>query len=781
MSYITQRKRPLSRTRLATGIGLGTAMLAGTLAPQASAADLQKPDSGHGETGTYAAPDNGGVSFEDPQTLPEMTVSAMALDYGRQHMAGDKFTEPLAETPQTVQMISGQLMEDRQANTLTDALKNSAGVGVFNSGEAGRTATGDAIGMRGFDASSSIFVDGVRSIGSISRDVFNIEHIEVIKGSNSVNYGRTGPGGSINLVTKKARSNNVSALDVTAGSADRKKVTLDVNHQFTDSAAGRLNLMARDSGVPGRDTVNNKHWGIAPAVSFGLGTDTRVHLNYLHVQHNNIPDGGLVTIGLPNFASGGSTTLPLANPPKPDTDNFYGTDADFNDVTKDAFTADIEHDFSADMTLRNVTRWSRIDQKYLITNFYFTDTSGWQADDLGTWTLQTRPNTKDQTHKVLTNRTNIQQQVQAGSVEHHLAYGLVLSREKLDDTGIRASEEFPSRVRVYQPNNAGDYYTLKSGSSGEGTFDTAAAYLRDTMHFGPRWQLTTGVRLDHYDTDFSSSVVCGGHEAPACGPHPKGSVIPGVDAEGSGNLVSWQVGGVYNINEHGHVYASYARGLQPPGGQQLELSSSASSPRNPDYDPRESRTAQLGTKWQLADEHLLLTAALYRTEVTNLVAGNQQQGFNQIGEKRVQGVELSAVGRITPQWDISAGFTTQDASVVEGASEAADGSDTLVYTPSEAFTAWTTYQFPFGLTVGGGVRYSGEKEAVSWSGVAPRSIQAYTVVNAMARYQVTDNLNLQLNVRNLADEEYASAIAKSGLRYTPGQPRSFLLSMNLDF
>ena len=209
------------------------------------------------------------------------------------------------DTTQTISVIKEQVLQEQGATTLTEALRNVPGAGTFYAGENGNTSTGDAIYMRGFDTSNSIYVDGVRDVGSISRDVFNTEQVEVTKGPASTDYGRSAPTGAINMVTKQPSLADSFGASLGAGSGSYKRSTVDWNKSLTGmgGAAFRLNAMVQDAGVAGRDRVANDRWGIAPSFAFGLNTDTRTYLNVLHVKQSNVPDGGVPTIGLPGYSN----------------------------------------------------------------------------------------------------------------------------------------------------------------------------------------------------------------------------------------------------------------------------------------------------------------------------------------------------------------------------------------------------------------------------------------------------------------------------------------------
>lgn len=781
MSFVKSRKHPLARHLGAPALSVASLVTSLALAPPAMAAD--------------AAADVAQTAHA--KRLTGVTVEGTVVPYKVDQAASPKFTQPLLDTPQTITIISNELIRDQGATTLTDALRNTPGVGTFFAGENGSTSTGDAIFMRGFDTSGSIFVDGVRDLGTISRDVFDTEQVEVTKGPDSTKYGRTAPSGTVNMVSKQALTGNAVSGSLSWGSADQRRATADWNRQFTEHAAFRLNVLAQDSGVPGRHEVKNKRHGVAPALAFGLGTPTRVYLDYLHVQQDNVPDGGIPTIGLSGYSSPDPTRPFIGDARKVDPDHFYGTDQDHDHVVDDMFTAIVQHDFSDAMALHDTLRWGRTHEDYLLTSFTATaaNLKTPNPSDPLTWTLaRSNPNFKNQTNRISANQLNLTADFATGAITHNVSTGIELSRETLDTITLTAlgGSTWPA-AHLYAPNpNVGN--ALAYGPNGgwtHGKTDTAGAYLFDTLKFGERWQLNAGARRDHYRTDFSSAVACGGKNAPACGSLPANAIVPGLDAGKSGNLTSWQLAVIYKPTADGSLYANLTTAAQPPGGNSLSFSPLANSMDNPAFAPEQARTAELGTKWNLFDERLLLTAALYRTTVDNeLEQDPTTLVWYPIGHKRVQGVELTAVGQITENWAINAGFTSLRAHTSSGAlgsatsssAPAADDPNVLAYTPKSAFTSWTSYRLPFGLVLGGGARYTGEMQRGSDGAIGtPAYIAGYWVVDAMASYAVNKHLDLQLNLTNLLDKHYAASINKSGYRYIPGTTRAGTLTANFRF
>ncbi|MDR2298102.1 MAG: catecholate siderophore receptor Fiu [Comamonas sp.] len=724
-------------------------------------------------------------------TLKEVKVEEAAESaYTPGQLSSPKFTQPLANTTQTVNVIKEQLLQEQGATTLTEALRNVPGAGTFYAGENGNTSTGDAVYMRGFDSSSSIYVDGVRDIGSISRDMFNIDQVEVTKGPAGTDYGRSAPTGAINLVSKQANLNNSFGGSLGLGSASYKRASIDLNRVINaeTGTAVRLNAMAQDANVAGRNGIENDRWGIAPSFAFGLNSPTRVFVNLLHIKQSNVPDGGVLTMGLPGYTSPDPAKRGyLSGAARVNSKNFYGTASDHDDVTATMATLKVEHDFSSTTKLRNTTRWGETKQDYLLTAF-MAGTNQLvtpSASDPSTWTMSRNINTKDQVNRILTNQTNLTTSLATGSVQHDLSLGLELTREEQTNYGLATKGMVPA-VNVYHPDSSvylPDYQ--RNGADSKGKTDTVALYAFDTLKLNDQWQANLGLRLDRYKTSYNAMAACTATSTTQpCGSNPVGTVVR-TTSDGlskSGTLLSWKAGLLYKPAPNGSVYLNYALSQQPPGGSNFALSAAVNNAANPNMDPQKAKTLELGSKWELMDKNLMLSGALFRTEVTNEIVTNSDGTVGQTGKKIVQGLELGVIGQINKAWGVSAGYTVQNTKVDTGALVAADASNGLTYTPKNAFSVWSTYQLPFGLTVGGGARYAGGlKRGTDGAVGTPNHTDSYWVFDAMASYRVNKNLDIQLNVFNLFDKDYVAAINKSGYRYFPGIARSARLTANFRF
>ena len=703
-------------------------------------------------------------------TLREVQVqSTTETEYKPERASSPKFTQPLVDTPQTITVIKKEILRDQAATTLTDALRNTPGI-TLQMGENGNTATGDAVYLRGFDAQGSIFVDGIRDVGTITRDMFNIEQVEVVKGPAGTDIGRGSPNGYINLQSKVPFAENDANATVSLGSGSLKRSTLDLNRKLNESgtAAFRLNLMAQDSGVVDRDEVKNKGWGFAPSLALGLGTPTRTYFSYLHMNRRNRPDGGFVTTRLPGWSSPalGSTRVPAI-----DESNFYGWDSDHDDVDSDMFTARIEHDLAPGVTVRNITRWGRTKQDLVLTAPFSSTIVAPNLNDPSTWTVRVLPQGKLQRNEILANQTNITADLKLGGLDHSFSGGFELAREK-QKNGTMAAPPGTYSAGLLAPDMGRPVVPVTpNGASTSGEVTTTAAYLFDTIKLSPAWQVSAGVRWEHYRTEYLS--------LPATG-----STTAATSLSDSDSLFTGKLGVLYKPAPNGSIYAAYATSARPPGSD-IALNTTAGNSHSPNMDPQKARTAELGTKWDVLDKRLALTAALFRTDNTNEVGTPDPVTgvVDQYGKTRVQGVELSAIGQITPAWQLIAGVANTSAKVIEGARTGTTTGAAVRYSPKLTATLWSTYKLPFGLTVGGGVRYvDTQARSTNTAAVAfVPEIPSYTVVDAMLGYEVNKNFSLQLNVFNLTDKFYIARINNAGNRATVGTPRSAVVTAKLQF
>ncbi|WP_343595459.1 TonB-dependent siderophore receptor [Pseudomonas sp.] len=719
-------------------------------------------------SGAYAADPAASNAITLDATSVNGKAEQASTDYKVEKASSQKYTAPLVDTPRSVTVIPQQVIKDTNALTLQDALRTVPGI-TFGAGEGGNPQ-GDRPFIRGFDAQGDTYLDGVRDTGAQTREIFAIESVEVAKGPNSAIGGRGAAGGTINLVSKRAHLGNSLDGAWTWGSDQTQRYTFDGNYQFSDTVAGRLNLMTHESNVAGRDKVNYDRWGIAPSLAFGLGTATRVNLDYYHLESDDLPDSGIPY----TIPTAGSAARTSAHPSKPydggDSDNFYGlTDRDFRKSRVDIATFAIEHDLTDSLTIKNTFRHGNSMQDYILTQ---PDDSKGNVNNGSVWR---RANTRVGNTATTTNQTDLFGEFYLGGMKNSFSTGIELSREESDrssytvdtDTvpgGAANTNCTPGMIGATSGYNCTSLSNPNPDDPWNGSIarnyagtdtksNTRAIYVFDTLELSPQWLLNMGLRYDHFDTEYRTYDAAG-----ATVVNSKGVASKGKDTS---EFVTGQLGLVWKPADNGSIYVSYATSATPPGamlGEGTEgnpLGNTTDRSGNllsSDMQPEETTNYEIGTKWDLLNERLSLAAALFRTEKENARVQVDTTSYENVGETRVQGIELSASGKITDKWQVFAGYTYMEARQIDGGplGKANDGNQ-LPNTPNNSASLWTTYSITPRLTVGGGAFYVDD---VYGSVANTTMVDSYVRYDAMAAYKLTKNVDLQLNVQNLTNEVY---------------------------
>lgn len=587
------------------------------------------------------------------ETLPEVKVTAAREGvYNPQNASSPKYTAPLVDTPQTISIIPKEVYNQQGARTLTDVLKNTPGI-TFNAGENGFSSSPANFSMRGTDTSGSIYVDGVRDSGNYFRDVFNIESVEVAKGPAADN-GRGGPSGYVNMVSKTPGletfySGTTSYSADEYASSGNFRTTFDVNQAIGNSplegTAVRLNALFQEGGVAGRDWAEKNTWGVAPSITIGLGTPTRFTLAYQHVEQNDLPEYGVPVAILPGFRNSASGLSDRGL-----RDKFYGLKTDYDDVTSDSVLAVIQHDFANGLTLTNQTRFSYTDR-----DARFTVPTGYVA---GTQSVTTQRQGFARENTSFSNQTNLGYEFETGSLKHTLATGIEYNYENSE--ADRFNTPAAGNTSVFNPDPDRSNPQLASTQSSEVSIDTFAAYAYDTVEINSQWQLTGGIRLEHYRVDLDNKTT-----AP--------TTVPGFTKDET--TLSGKLGVVYKPQENGSIYGAIGVSSLPPASflSNPDISREGDNGfpgagvgmNSEDAKVQESINYEIGTKWNWFGDRLTTTAAVFRTERHNVaMTGADISGGTAVlqgyGEQIIQGIELGAAGQITEEWSVFGGVLFLD-------------------------------------------------------------------------------------------------------------------------
>ncbi|MCM1959853.1 catecholate siderophore receptor Fiu [Acinetobacter modestus] len=725
--------------------------------------------------------------------LPTIEVTAQEI-YKANTVSSPKYTQPLVDTPQTIQVIKKEILQEQGAASLVEALRNTPGI-TLQMGENGNTSAGDTFQMRGFSTQTSTYVDGIRDLGAVSRDVFNLEQIEVVKGPSGAEAGRGSASGYINLVTKLPKAENSSEVSARYNTAENARLTADINQAISESTAIRLNVMGQDGGVEGRDVIENNGWAIAPSIAFGLDSDTRLYLYSQHIRQNNIPDGGIPTVGMKGFYN---SDAQLNNAKEVNRSNYYGSINDYEDIDADMFTAKIESDFGENIKFTNTTRYGKSQMNRALTGINGLSrtipntTPAQQSNNPNDWTVARSHQGVDQENKILANVSALNVNFKTGAIEHDLVAGLEFLQEQQISRTLSTQKpgtKAPTTpaANLYNPNHDDVMPELVyTGAYSDGETKTAAAYLFDTVKLlDNRLQFNGGVRLDYYHTDYEALAVATNATTLAITKTP-------TNLKAHDTLVSWKLGSLFKPTENSSLYASYAKSLTPPGSSNFGLSTETTGTQaanNPRGEPQETNHYEVGGKWDVLKNKLALNAAIYHTENENQFTQDPiTLNWLQEGKTRVQGVELGVVGQITDAWNISAGVAhmktkQKNQQTFNTTTGEKTVTDSVRWSPDWTASLWTTYDIA-GFKLGLGARYVDEQKRVITDSTAPANmpkVPSYIVFDAMAGYSFNKNASVNLNVYNLADKDYISALNNGGSRFVLGQPRSAALTFNYKF
>ncbi len=758
------------------------------------------------------------ASGDQEPKLGGMVVTDTAIDeagYKVDKADSPKQTAPLINTPRSITVIPASVIKDTASASLTEALRTVPGI-TLGAGEGGNPL-GDRPFIRGFDSQASTYLDGVRDVGAQSREVFAVEQIEVVKGSDSTTGGRGGAGGSLNLISKVPKADRFIAATGSLGNADYKRATIDINQPINDFVGFRLNAMWHDQDVAGRDAIWSKRWGVAPSIKLGLNGPTSLTASYYHLKTDELPDSGIPYLyTIANAPAGVAETGPAqdfttiggkaVSVPR---GAYYGLKSrDFRKTEVDNFTIRAEHDFGG-VTLRNTSRYGRSEQGYVWTqpddqqgNVYGTNAASAATAGGLVWR---RNNNRYSVTDGLLNQTDLFGEFSTGGIKHSFAASLEWSEEKASNgtyvsnpatgavisTGTtvspRCSVDMIARYNcttVDNPNPNDPWASYVSDTSGIVTpivrsakktwtmskTTTKAASLFDTITITDALLINLGGRFDKYKTTVSPGLAAT-------------STANRAYYEREDDLWTYQAGIVFKPTPNSSLYASTSTSATPPGsfianGAEGNALNTTNQALTDALKVEKTKSYEIGAKANLLNDSLALTLAAFRTETKNARATNDAGTVAFIGERLIKGIEFGFNGNITPEWNVFGGYTYMDSKIVDGGFTATTVGTTTLYapsvntgkqfpnTPKHSFTAFTNYKVTPAFTIGGGAIYmskvyGGYSDLRTISGGAvviskelARMVPSYWRFDGNASYSFSDAVNLQVNVNNVLNKRY---------------------------
>jgi len=753
-------------------------------------------------------------------------VSASASD----SVAMGKFTEPLLDTAQTISVVPQFVLQDEQNRTLMDAVRNVPGISLA-AGESG--AQGDSFTIRGFTARNDIYLDGIRDFGSYYRDSFDFDQVDVLEGPAGVQFGRGSTGGVINQESKMPAADKFTNVDTQFGTDLTRRVTADINEPMPDLANGsafRLNAMADEGGVAGRPYDENRRFGIAPSISFGMNSATRLTISYFHFTESDTPD-----YGLPWFFN------QLA--PGVNRHSYFGfPDANHLQTNDDILTLKANHTISNDVDVHTIARWANYPRNVQITEpqlcgnaGYSVPAGGWVAPVGTTGVVATLPTGALNTGIACPYTPGVtppsamtvnRNQIQIKSVEGDLwdqteitAKFKVLGVRNDFTGGVEGGQEISNPIKYSYTENKINSVTPTNLAnptpqdvfSGTGYIasithtksDSAGIYFVDTLKLGKLFEASGGIRWDYFDTLFNlyapPTSVAGAALTTAIPPISQTVHQP-----------SYRAAFVYKPNSHGSVYFDYGTSFDP-SAETLSLSVSTSV-----LPPEENTSYEAGVKYSLLNERLRIEGAWFRTEEDNARETDPTNSNNIVesGNQLVKGVQASAVGQLGGGTDFVFGYAYLDSAVIASKFFPTSIGYQLANVPRQTFNGFLTHKLPWKISGGFGGNYVGSRTGSSTvpyvplsygpatvfaAGTAPcgstanpnvttcyqvlstamKQVPGYWVFNAMVKRPITSRIELQANVYNLLNRFYIDQPHPSHL--IPGAGVSALIGANWRF
>ena len=675
----------------------------------------------------------GSAWAEDDKTLKAVTVTATQQQDG--HRATKtrvgKVVQDPHDVPQAITTVTRALIEEQEANSLREALRNVSGL-TFNAAEGGRA--GDNMNLRGFYTFGDMYLDGIRDTAQYNREVFNLEQVDVLRGAAAMLFGRGQAGGVINQVSKTPMLYGINKVGVGVGTDGFREIKADLNQRLGDTTALRLNVMNRDEGSarsnPYTGTEPEIHrMGFAPSLSFGLGTNHEVTLSHLWVKTQDRPDYGIP------FTAGKRPNEEMAK-----AGNYYGVDSNFDDSETNVSTLNYLFKISPDTQWRTVLRAANYKRAY------------WAVAGQGTLTANSTQQ-QAKTRQFETDNYVLQSDLNTAFNLFGMRNELVTGVEYLNEDSIRwALRNLGTATNpLYKPGQ----FTTGAPATYKG--ETYSAYVQDTLEFIPDWRLTLGMRRDILRSDYFTTTAFSGNFS-------ENSYRAGL---------SWQPTAAQ------HYYAGWSDSFSPTADL-YQLSGSQ-------YPAERSKVLELGSKWLLADGNLSLRTSLYRA-IKDWERNTDLESTATILTRKRQsdGVELEVAGRITDNWEVFSGLSYIHAEI----REVAPGNGNVNFigqmprnTPRKTFNLWTTYQLPYDFKVGGGMEYKSRRYGGAPTGTAafnPNWVDSYTRWDAMVSYD-QPKYTVKFNVQNIFDKVYYDALYDNGGFTVPGQARRFILSTEYKF
>jgi catecholate siderophore receptor len=668
-------------------------------------------------------------------------ITVRGAYFGKQNADALKTPTLLVDVPQSLSVITNEQIEEQGFQSLADILQYTPGASI-GQGEGHR----DQMTIRGQNTTADFFIDGLRDDVQYFRPLYNLERVEILRGSNALLFGRGGGGGIVNRVTKTASAKETfTTLNANIDTFANTVVGVDHNVALNADQAFRINAFYEHLDN-NRDQYDGERFAINPTYSADLSGVTQLVLSYEYIDDDRIVDRGVPSVN----------NEPLQGVDK----TFFGSPSiNFTTLEAHVLKGRIAHQLSEAWSINATLQYADFNKLY--QNLYPV---GFDA---------VQNNVSLDGYKDITDRENLILQFNAvgqfdtGTIEHTLLVGAEhgnqdTSNSRRDTLFADSNDDqitFPYSDPLVIPTFGFTDFVRDRAS--DVTF--SSLFLQDEIKLSEQFIVIAGVRYDSFDIDVADVI-----EAMNGSADGNNGLLGRKDTETSPRL-----GAIYKPNDDLSFYLSLSKSFLPRSGDQflsLSLNSQALA-------PEEFENKEFGIKWNLSDSLSLTTAVFEVTRENGTVTDPNNPENSIITGTKTKGLEIQLVGYVTEQWQINAGYSHLNADETGRVVNGNLANRILSQVPENMFTVWNHYQVNTKWAFGLGLIHQSE-QYTSLNNTT--ELPSFTRVDAALYYDISANTKVQLNIENLLDEDYYPS-AHNDNNVSIGEPLNARVNVSYKF